>query len=217
MLSCTGFAVLVAASLMATPASAQQVPDTRGMFVDAFVSPDRDDLADRYMVLLGTTWRSGITLGFDAGHSGFEFGVGVPQWHGQTQIYRYQYGGPSNDTFLQFHSYEELSTVRRRSVDVTANYRSNSPLNRHVTVSWVVGVGLVLRPEQDTRVTSEVLLGRQLAEMKTRSTTSSRDTRLRSRVSTPNFAWRAICRWCRGFASRYFRRSPTTADLRLTC
>jgi hypothetical protein len=163
----------IAACLVAAPLAAQPPESRTGFFVDAFISPDWDDAANRTTSVPGATSRWGLAFGHDAGKSGFEFGVGVPQWHSQVRTYLYGYGGASYGYLQQFHDYKQLQTVRRRSVDVTALYRANLPVNRFFTFTWVVGLGFVSRPEQVIDVTNEVLPDGQLKEVDNRVKTSS--------------------------------------------
>jgi hypothetical protein len=111
----------------------------------------------------------------DEGKSGVELGVGVPLWHVKTLTQRYRYGGTSVAWQQQGHFYESSSTVRRRSIDVTALYRRNVPVTPRVTFTWLAGGGYVNRPEQFTTVTKEVLPDGQLIEVNTRKGTSYRN------------------------------------------
>ncbi len=57
----------------------------------------------------------------------------------------------------QGHFYESAETTRRRSIDFVALYRANMLVNRHVTVTGLVGGGFIYRPEHYARVTTELL------------------------------------------------------------
>ena len=144
----------------AAPLYAQTVPSNRvsgnRRFIDVALGPNWDD-ARNYGVP-GATWGSGIAFGFDSGRDGAEFDVHVPQWHVRNyMLWRYQYMGRSFGYEQQGHFYESAETTRRRSIDFVALYRSNMPVNRHVTVTGLVGGGFIYRPEHYTRVTTELL------------------------------------------------------------
>jgi hypothetical protein len=125
-------------------------------FIDIALGPNWDDA--RNSGVPGATWGSGIAVGFDSGHLGAEFDVHVPQWHVQTYPpWRFQYMGRSFGYEQQGHFYESAETTRRRSIDVVALYRANMLVNRHVTVTGLVGGGFIYRPEHYARVTTELL------------------------------------------------------------
>jgi len=162
-------------------ADAALMPATRRLALD-IIGNDQDGVRQMKATyseitrVPGATRGSGIAGGFDSGRSGVEFEVGVPQWHVKNGApSRYQYAGPSFGYEQQGHFYESSSTVRRRSIDVTVLRRASVPVNRHTTFTWLVGGGLVYRPEQFTRVTKEVLPDRQLSEVNTYTSTSQRN------------------------------------------
>jgi hypothetical protein len=140
------------------------------------LGPDWDDAYSASTRIPGATWRYGFAFGFDWGRSGVQVDVGVPQWHVKhLGPQRYLYAGPSFGWQQQGHFYESSSTVRRRSIDVTALYRGNVPVNRHFTFSWLAGGGYVYRPEQYTGVTKEVLPDGKLTEVHVDGGTSFRN------------------------------------------
>jgi len=168
--------VVIVVSVVPASADAQTLSNLRRSFVDVPLGPVWDDAYSNSTRISGATWGSGFAFGFDSGRSGVEFGVGIAQWHMKNwPTQRYHYGGPSYGSVQQGHSYESSSTARRRSIDVTAMYRANVPVNRHVTVTWLVGGGYVYRPAQFTNVTKEVLPDGQLTEVETRGDTSFRN------------------------------------------
>src|SRR3977135_420 len=128
--------VVIVVCLVAAPADAQTLSNTRRAFVDVSLGPDWDDAHHESTRVPGATWCSGFALGFDWGRSGVEFDVGVPQWHVKNFApLRYQYVGQSFGWERQGHFYESSEMERRRSIDVTALHRANVPVNRHVTFS----------------------------------------------------------------------------------
>lgn len=168
--------VVIAVCLVAAAAHAQTVSNTHRVFVDVPLGPVWDDAYSESSRVPGTTWGSGLAFGFDAGRSGVEFGVGVPQWHVKNPApQRYQYVGESFGWERQGHYYESSSTVRRRSIDMTVMYRANIPVNRRLTFSWLAGGGYVYRPEQFTGVTKEVLPDGSLVEANMVERTSFRN------------------------------------------
>jgi hypothetical protein len=168
--------VVIVVCLVAAPADAQTLSNTRRAFVDVPLGPDWDDAYSEITRAPGATWGSGLAFGFDSGRSGVEFDVGVPQWHVKNGApSRYQYVGPSFGYEQQGHFYESSSTVRRRSIDVMVLRRASVPVNRHTTFTWLVGGGFVYRPEQFTSVTKEVLPDGQLTEANTHKSTSVRN------------------------------------------
>ena len=168
--------VVIVVCLVVAPAQAQTLPNTRRSFVDVTLGPDWDDAYSESTRVPGVTWGSAFAYGFDWGRSGVEFGLGLPQWHVKNLgPHQYLYVGPSYGWERQGHFYESSSTVRRRSIDVTALYRANVPVNRRVTFSWLVGGGYVYRPEQVTSVTKEVLPDGQRTEVNTQRSTSFRN------------------------------------------
>ena len=168
--------VVIVVCLVAAPADAQTLSNTRRAFVDVPLGPDWDDAYNERTRVPGATWGSGLAFGFDSGRSGVEFDVGVPQWHVKNLApQRYQYVGPSFRWERQGHFYESSSTERRRSIDVTVLHRANVPVNRHVRFSWLVGGGFVYRPEQVTSVTKEALPDGQLTEVNADKSTSRRN------------------------------------------
>jgi hypothetical protein len=168
--------VVIVVGLVAVPADAQTLSNTRRAFVDVPLGPNWDDAYSDSTRVPGATWGSGLAFGFDSGRSGVEFDVGVPEWHVKNPApQRYQYVGPSFRWEQQGHFYESSSTERRRSIDVTVLHRANVPVNRHVTFSWLVGGGFVYRPDQFTSVTKEVLPDGQLTEVNRDTSTSFRN------------------------------------------
>lgn len=167
--------VLFVFCLGAAPLHGQTAFERHGPFVGADIHPDWDDARNDLTRVPGVSWGSGIAFGLDAGTSGVEFNVAVPQWHVKSTQDRYQFGGPASGSLQQFHSYQSTTTVRRRSIDVMILRRANIPLNRHATLTWLVGGGYVYRPEQSTSVTQEVVPGAPLTVVDTHSRTFSRD------------------------------------------
>jgi hypothetical protein len=165
---------IIIVALVAASAQAQSPPEPRGTFVDAFFGPDWDDYYNRNSRAPGVTLASGFGWGVDGGTWGFELGVGVPQWHEKRfPLQRYRYVGPTFGWQQQNHEYESSSMVRRRSIDVTAMARASRPINRRVTVTWLVGGGCVFRPERSTSVTNEVLPDGRLIEANTQKDSAS--------------------------------------------
>jgi hypothetical protein len=168
--------VAIFVCLVAAPADAQPLSNTRRAFVDVPLGPDWDDAYSHSTRVPGATWRTGLAFGLDWGRSGVEIGVGVPQWHVKNPSpQRYQYVGQTFRWQQQGHYYESSSTARRRSIDVTAMYRASMPVNRRVTFTWLVGGGYVYRPEQFTTVTKELLPDGQLTEVDTNENRSFRN------------------------------------------
>lgn len=168
--------VVIVVCLVAAPAGAQTPSNTRGAFVDVLFAPNWDDAYSDSTRVPGATWGSGLAFGFDAGKSGVELGVSVPQWHVKNRApERYRYAGRTFGWEQQGHSYEWSSTTRRRSIDVTVMYRANIPVTRHVTFSWLAGPGYAYRPAQYTVVTKEVLPDGQLIDAHTDRSASSRN------------------------------------------
>jgi len=162
--------------LHAVTADAQTGSNTRGGFVDVAVGPDWDDAYSDSTRVRGATWASGLSVGFDWGRMGLEVDVSVPQWHvANLTPQRYLYAGPSFAWQRQGHSYETLSTVRRRSIDVMVLHRTNVPISRRLTFTWLVGGGYVYRPEVFATVTNEVLPDGQLTEANADRSTSDRN------------------------------------------
>lgn len=167
---------LIVVGLAAAPAHAQTVASPRRTFVDVSFGPDWDDAYSASTRVPGATWGSGFAFGFDSGKWGAEIDVGVPQWHVKDlPLQRYQYVGPTFGWQQQGRFYESSSTVRRRSIDVTALLRRNVPVNPHLTFAWLVGGSYVFRPEHFVSVTKEVLPNGQLIEANTDEGTSSRN------------------------------------------
>jgi hypothetical protein len=165
---------IIIVCLVAVPAGGQTLSHPSRAFVDVLFAPNWDDMHSHRVS--GATWASGLVVGLDAGRSGVELGVSVPQWHVQNRMpERYRYAGQSFGWQQQNHSYEWSSTTRRRSVDVTVLYRFNLPVNRHLTVSWLAGGGYVYRPDQYTVVTKEVLPDGRLIDAHTDTSVSSRN------------------------------------------
>jgi hypothetical protein len=157
---------LIVVCLATSPAGAQTLPAAR-MFVDVTVGPDWDDAYDTTTRIDGATWRAGIALGLDWGRSGLEIDVSMPQWHvGHLGPYQYRYVG---------RTFESSSTVRRRSIDVMALYRTNLPLTRHITFTWAAGGGYVYRPAEVTRVTTKLMGDGQRTEVEVSEDTSFRN------------------------------------------
>jgi len=149
---------------IASAAQAQTASGPQGAFVDVYLHPDWDDA--RSATMSGATLGTGFAVAFDAGASGIELDIGVPQWHVATSApQRYQYVGPTYGWSQQGHFYETSSTTRRRASEVAVLYRRNRPLNRHATLSWAVGGGYIYRPEEYTSVTNEVLPDGRLTEV----------------------------------------------------
>ena len=165
--------IFILFGLAAVPSHAQTAPNPRRAFVDVHLGPNWDDAAYDSTFVPGATVGSGFAFGFDSGSSGIEIDVGLPQWHVMNRApERYHYGGASYGYHQQGHFYEWSSTRRRRSIDVTALYRANLPLSRHVTFTWLAGAGYVFRPEHVIRVTKEVLADGQLREVDVYESTS---------------------------------------------
>jgi len=168
--------VVIVVCLVPASAGAQTLSNTRGAFVDVLFAPNWDDAYSDSIRVPGATWGSGLAFGFDAGKSGVELGVSVPQWHVKNRApERYRYAGQTYQWQQQGHSYEWSSTTRRRSIDVTVMYRGNVPVTRHVTFSWLAGPGYVYRPDQYTVVTKEVLPDGQRIDANTDKSASSRN------------------------------------------
>lgn len=141
---------------VAAPLFAQPVATMNRRFVEMPIGPDWDDA--RTYGIPGATWGSGIAVGFDSGHHGAEFDVHIPQWHVRNyKPHRFQYMGPSYGWEQQGHAYESAETTRHRSIDFMAFHRTNTPVNRYVTVTGLIGGGFVDRPEQFSSVTTELL------------------------------------------------------------
>lgn len=175
MLALARLIVVIAVCVAAAPARAQALSNARRSFVDVPLGPVWDDANDRSR-MPGATWGSGLAFGVDWGRSGVEFDLGVPQWHVKNfAAQRYQYVGPSFEWEQQGHFYESSSTERRRSIDLTVLHRASVPVNRRVTLTWLIGGGFVYRPEQFTSVTKEVLPDGQLTEVNTDTSTSWRN------------------------------------------
>jgi hypothetical protein len=169
-------AVAVALCCVATDVDAQILSKTHQPFVDVSLGPDWDDAYSDSTRVPGATWRSGIGFGVDFGRSGLELDVSVPQWHVRNfPVWRYRYAGPSFGWEQQGHFYESLQRADRRSVDLAVLYRSNIPVDRHVSFNWLVGGAWVYRPEHFTTVTNELLPGGELVEVNTRQGTSFRN------------------------------------------
>ena len=176
MLNSSRLIIVIIVCLVAAPLYAQTSSNSRRGFVDVRLGPDWDDAYSESTRVPGATWGSGLAFGFDSGRSGVEFDVSVPQWHVKNGVpSRYQYVGPSFGYEQQGHFYETSSTVRRRSIDVTVLRRASVAVNRHTTVTWLVGGGFVYRPELYASVTKEVLPDGQLSEMNTHTSTSLRN------------------------------------------
>ncbi len=170
------FVAVIVFCLVAAPTSAQTPLHPRRTFVDVSFGPAWDDAYSSSTRVPGATWAAGLACGFDAGTWGLELDVAVPQWHEKTYpLQQYLYAGPTFGWQQQNHSYESLSTVRRRSIDVTALYRGNVPVNRRVMFTWLAGGGYVFRPEQFTSVTHEVLPNGQRIAVNTDEGTSHRN------------------------------------------
>ncbi|HEX3702979.1 MAG TPA: hypothetical protein VHU82_06605 [Vicinamibacterales bacterium] len=156
------------------PAEAQTLPGPRRVFVDIIQYPDWDDT--RIEKFPGATWGTGFAFGVDGAKSGIELDVGLPQWHVKNLgPYVSEYNGPSFEYEQHGHVYESSSTERRRSVDLMVLHRSNIPLNRRITLTWLAGAGIVYRPVQDASMTKEVLPGGQRIEVAAYQRASSRD------------------------------------------
>ena len=167
-------AVVVLVCFAVTPAAAQAPSNATRTFVDVTLGPDWDDT--RSIRVPGATWRAGLAIGFDRGSSGFELGVGVPQWHVEHRGPRqYQFVGRSSGWQRQGHTYESSTTVRHRSIDVTLMFRVNRAVNRHFALTWLVGGGYVYRPKQESGVENEVLPDGRRVEVNTHRSTSSRN------------------------------------------
>ena len=175
MLNFCRSAFVIVICFMAAAADAQSLSRPGEVFVDVPVGLHPDDAYSDSTRVEGAAWGSGLAFGADWGRSGLEVGVGIPRWHVKESVYRYQFGGPSFGWEQQGHSYQSVSTLRRRSIDVTVMYRRNVPLNRRVTFTWLAGGGYVYRPEQFTSVTSEVLAAGQLTEVNTTAGTTYRN------------------------------------------
>jgi hypothetical protein len=174
MLNCLRHIAVVVVFFVVAPAEAQTLSGPRRVFVDVIQYPDWDDT--RIEKFPGATWGTGFAFGVDGAKSGVEFDVGLPQWHVKNLgPYVSEYNGPSFEYEQQGHVYESFSTDRRRSVDLTVLYRSNIPINRRITLTWLAGAGYVHRPVQDASATKEVLPGGQRIEVATFRRTSSRD------------------------------------------
>jgi hypothetical protein len=175
MLTGRHFVVLLCC-LAAAPASAQTLSHPQRAFVEVTAAPDWDDLYSGSNRAPGATVRSGVALGIDWGRAGLEVDVSVPQWHVRDyEVHSYQYVGPSSGWQQHNHFYENASTVRRRSIDVSALYRANVPLTRRMTFSWLVGGGYLYRPQEFTSVTTDLLPGGQRTEVDVHRSTSSRN------------------------------------------
>jgi hypothetical protein len=163
--------------LVAAPTYAQTPPGPRRTFVDASFGAAWDDLRSRNSGRApGATLASGFAWGFDDGTWGLELDVAVPQWHEKHfPVQRFRFAGSSDPWLQQNHFYESSSTVRRRSIDVTALCRASRPINRRVTFTWLFGGGYVFRPERSSGVTKEVLPDGQLIEVHARNESSSRN------------------------------------------
>jgi hypothetical protein len=169
-------AVLMSACLASAPVRAQTGSTAHRAFLDVPLAADWDDAYSDNTRAPGAVWGTGVALGFDAGKSGVELDVGVPQWHvKQFAGSPYQYVGPSIRFLQQGHFYESSSTERRRSIDITAMHRANIEINQHATFTWLVGGGFVYRPEQTAGVTREVLPDGQLRDASTYARSSSRN------------------------------------------
>lgn len=176
MLNYHRLVAIVTAVLAAGPAYGQTPSGTHGTFVDVSFGPAWDDSYSSTSRASGATLATGLTWGFDAGTTGLELNVVVPQWHEKPfPAQRFLYVGQPAGIYQQGHFYESSSTVRRRSIDVMALWRVSQPIHRRVTVTWSIGGGYVFRPERATGVTHEVMPGGQLVEVETRTSTSSRN------------------------------------------
>ena len=172
MLTFRRFGVVIALSLAGWPLQAQTATPTRRAFVDATVGPQWDDYYSQDQRIPGATLWSAVAVGFDVWRSGFEFDVGVPQWHqGFGPLQRYQYVGTTFGFQQQGHFYESSSTVRRRSIEVSVLSRHNVPLNRRATFTWLLGAGYIYRRNQFSSVTNEVLPDGTLNEVNRRVST----------------------------------------------
>ena len=161
---------------VAAPLDAQTASNTSQRFIDVPIGPDWDDAYSDSTRVPGATWGSGLAFGFDSGRSGVEVDVNVPQWHVKNKgPQRYQYVGPSYGFEQQGHFYEWSSTTRRRSIDVAVLHRTNAPINRHATFTFLVGGAFVIRPEQFVYVTSEVLSNGPAKEVNRNDSTSYRN------------------------------------------
>jgi hypothetical protein len=174
VLNCLRHIAAVVVFFVVAPAEAQTLSGPRRVFVDVIQYPDWDDTHREKVP--GATWGTGLAFGVDGAKSGIEFDVGLPQWHVKNLgPYVSEYNGPSFEYEQHGHVYESSSTERRRSVDLTVLYRSNIPVNRRVTLTWLAGAGYVYRPAQNASTTREVLPGGQRIEVATYQRTSSRD------------------------------------------
>jgi hypothetical protein len=176
MLTIERLVAITIVCLVATPTHGQTAAGTRRTFVDASFGADWDDAYSSSTRVPGATVAAGFAWGFDEGRWGLELDAALPQWHEKHHpVQRYLYVGRTFGWQQQDHAYESSSTVRRRSIDVTAFLRANRVVNRRVTFAWLVGGGYVFRPEQFTGVTKEVLPDGQLVEVNTQKDSSSRN------------------------------------------
>ena len=110
------------------------------------VAPSFDDF--RSHAIPGGTLDIGVAASIQSDRAAIEFGVNVPRWHESRSPYRYQRGG---------HYYEEMLTVRHRSVDVYAQYGRTLLVTRTATVAYFAGGAFVYRPDESITVTNEIL------------------------------------------------------------
>jgi len=140
----------------AAAVSAVAAPHPQGLFVDMRMGHDRDDTRPA-IEISGATPRVGVSVGYDWGRSGLEFDVTVAGWHTAVYESTYVYRSPSNGLQQEGHVYEEIKTVRRRSVDEILLYRLNVPVHRRVGLTWLIGGGKVHRPDRSNATLNEVL------------------------------------------------------------
>jgi hypothetical protein len=165
--------VVLAVHCATVAANAQGRAKRDGVFMDAQVGPDWDDLY--YGSTPGATRRFGFGAGLDWESSGIEFNFSVPEWHATTEVDRFHYVGPSVAYEQQGHFYESSTSIRRRSIDVALLYRRNVNFSRHATFTWLVGGAHVSRPEEVRIVTREVVREGELNEVNRFERTSWRN------------------------------------------
>ena len=165
--------VVLAVHCATVAANTQGRVNRDGVFIDAQVGPDWDDLY--YRSTPGATWRFGFGAGLDWGLSGIEVNFSVPEWHATTEVDRFRYVGPSFGYEQQGHFYESSTRIRRRSIDVALLYRRNVNFSRHASFTWLVGGAHVSRPEEVRIVTREVVGEGELNEVNRFERTSWRN------------------------------------------
>jgi hypothetical protein len=166
---------IVASMIWVGPAHAQATPPGPHTFLAAHVGPKWDDLYSDSRIKKPVV-EGGLSLGMDWASAGVEVDVGMSQWHvRQSPPQRFRYGGTTSGYMQKDHTYESLSTDRRRSPQVSLLFRKHRAVSDTVTVTGLIGGAFAYRPSNYSYILNEVLPDGTLVEVHRQEGQSTRN------------------------------------------